>query len=81
MNKLNRYEDFALGQYLSIYPGDITYDEIIQALLDGENYIIVVWEAFENHPIEEVVRLIDDLKEALEDTFIPRVQELNDETV
>jgi hypothetical protein len=59
-------ERFALNQWLSDYPADKTYEEII-AMLTGEDNAwtaedISVWVAAENFPLAQVAEFIDDTR-------------------
>ena len=59
-------ENFALMQWLSDYPSDMSYDEIIEAIradewLDKEIY---VWELIENETPDEIAYLIESTKES-----------------
>ena len=65
-----RCEYFALNQFLSEFPEDMDYDEIIQRLIDDDldedgDPIITVWEPFESHPTEVVAEYIEDTYNSL----------------
>ena len=63
-------ENFALDHYLSEYPQDMEYDEIIERISsdnrddEDDETIIVIWEPFENHDPASVSEHINDLKDA-----------------
>jgi len=61
-------EQFALNQWLSDYPDDMTYDEIIAALQVDEWKIddITVWYLVENNTTDQVAMFIEDTKDAFE---------------
>lgn len=62
-------EQHALGQFLSEYPENMDYDEIIERLstgtLDDEdgNTLILIWEPFENRDPSTVAEDIENCKE------------------
>ena len=68
-NKLSVAERFALDEWLTEYPDDMTYDEII-ALLNVENQWMVdgitVWYLVENNTTDQVAMFIDNTKEHFE---------------
>ena len=61
-------EQFALNQWLSDYPDNMTYEEIIAALQVDEWKVdnITVWELVENNTTDQVAMFIEDTKEAFE---------------
>lgn len=74
---LNTYERFALGQYLSEFPEDKSFHEILDIIeksdFDDEAYDeLLVWEPFENCDGDNLAALIGALKEDLEEVFVPR---------
>ena len=75
---IDRIQRQALGQFLSSYPHDMEYDDILQRLIDGEldandesedddddESGIVIWEPFENHPTESVAEYIEETFDSL----------------
>jgi hypothetical protein len=68
-NKLSVAERFALDEWLTEYPDDMTYDEII-ALLNVENQWMVddisVWYLVENNTTDQVAMFIDSTKNHFE---------------
>ena len=61
-------EQFALNQWLSDYPDNMTYEEIIAALQVDEWKVddITVWYLVENNTTDQVAMFIEDTKEAFE---------------
>lgn len=59
--KQSKFESFALAHVLSDYPDDLTYDEVIQLLIDGDESVTVC-ELYENLWDEHVAQVIEDLK-------------------
>ena len=68
---MNAYEYVALNEYLSGYPNDKTYDEVMGLLLN-EDEDVMVWQAFERDTPDFVYDCIENLKDTLEKNFIPR---------
>jgi hypothetical protein len=60
-------ERFALGQWLSDYPDDKTYEEVL-ALIEEEHDDIILWETIENYPPESVIEMIDDTRSSFENS-------------
>ena len=66
-------EQFALNQWLSDYPDDLSYEEIIKILNTSENNCVEstigdiwVWEVLENYPFDQVAQFIEDKRQAFE---------------
>jgi hypothetical protein len=60
-------ESFALNQWLSDYPDDMSYAEIIERLsVENEWNDITVWELVENNTTDQVATFIEDTKTAHE---------------
>lgn len=59
---MDKYQEFALSIFLSDYPDDMSYDDIMDLMasdtwsVDG----ITVWEPFENNTLEQVADFIED---------------------
>jgi len=49
---------FALNEWLSEYPRDASYDEVIELLLEEEE-LVAVWQWFEHIPAREIIENID----------------------
>jgi hypothetical protein len=60
-------ERFALGQWLSDYPDDKTYDEVL-SMITEEHEDIVLWETIENYPPESVIEIIEDTRSSFENS-------------
>jgi hypothetical protein len=60
-------ERFALGQWLSDYPDDKTYDEVL-SMITEEHEDIILWETIENYPPESVIEMIEDTRSSFEDS-------------
>jgi hypothetical protein len=61
-------ETFALNQWLSDYPADMTYNEIISQI-ESDDYLdhdIVIWEPIEDYSGEEIAEIIHDTRRAFE---------------
>jgi hypothetical protein len=67
MNRMKVSERFALGQWLSDYPDDKTYDEVL-SMITEEHEDIVLWETIENYPPESVIEMIDDTRSSFENS-------------
>lgn len=61
---MNKFERYAIGHYLTDYPYDSSFDEIIE-LVEQESEKITVWEPFELYPVEEITDLIAHMKQSL----------------
>jgi hypothetical protein len=60
-------ERFALGQWLSDYPDDKTYEEVL-SMITEEHEDIILWETIENYPPESVIEMIDDTRSSFENS-------------
>ena len=65
MIRMKVSERFALGQWLSDYPDDKTYDEVL-SMITEEHEDIILWETIENYPPESVIEMIDDTRSSFE---------------
>lgn len=61
---MNKFEQYAINHYLSDYPHDRTFDEIIE-LIENESDDVCVWEPFEYYPTEEIIDFIEHMKHSL----------------
>lgn len=63
-------EQFALNQWLSCYPDDMSYEDILDCMNDPKNTWssdnISVWQTVENFPMDQVAEFIEDTKNAFE---------------
>jgi len=70
-------EHFALSQWLTEYPIDATYEEVLKALRDERNTWVSedidVWEVVENHPLDQVADLIEDTRKHFESVLEPSI--------
>ena len=71
MHNLNVYEQFALDHFLSDYPAEDTFEEIIEKILDY-NDDVVVWEGFINEDACDVAQSVEQMVLDLERLFVPR---------
>jgi hypothetical protein len=67
MIRMKVSERFALGQWLSDYPDDKTYDEVLE-MIEEEHDDIILWEPIENYPPESVIEIIDDTRSSFENS-------------
>ena len=67
MNRMKVSERFALGQWLSDYPDDKTYDEVL-SMITEEHEDVLLWEPIENYPPESVIEIIDDTRSSFENS-------------
>ena len=67
MNRMKVSERFALGQWLSDYPDDKTYEEVLD-LITEEHEDVILWEPVENYPPESVIEIIEDTRSSFEDS-------------
>jgi hypothetical protein len=58
-------ERFALNQWLSAYPNNVSYEQVLALLLKHDNEVCI-WEMAENHSPEYVADLIEDTRFAVE---------------
>ena len=69
---MNAYQKFALDHYLSAYPEDKTFHEILEMVEDHGNDDVLVWDPFFYLEPEEVGGLISDLAQDLSENFIAK---------
>ena len=67
MIRMKVSERFALGQWLSDYPDDKTYDEVL-SMITEEHEDVLLWEPIENYPPESVIEMIDDTRSSFENS-------------
>ena len=68
---MNVYERFALGSHLCEIPENKTYDEVLDMLLNRDAEVLI-WQPFERYELEDLAEQIEDMRDALLNTFIPR---------
>tara|TARA_R110000803_G_scaffold179460_1_gene241879 strand:- start:976 stop:1188 length:213 start_codon:yes stop_codon:yes gene_type:complete len=61
---MTKIEAVALGQFLSYYPADWTYDEVIIGIEDEADGV-AIWQPFENYDTGYVIQEIENLKMVL----------------
>ena len=63
-------EHFALDEWLTEYPDNLTYDEVLNIMRDPKNNWrcdeICVWEVVEDHTLNQVASFIEDTKSHFE---------------
>lgn len=70
---VNKYQETALDTYLSEWPRDWEYAEIIELVAAGKaNEYVVPWEPFENMDSDRLAAEIEATVDLLEMRFIPR---------
>jgi hypothetical protein len=67
-------EQFALGEWLSEYPEDKTYAEVIELLID-EDESVSPWQTVENFPAHQIAELIDSTRHHFQCTVETMKQE------
>jgi hypothetical protein len=56
-------EQFALDEWLSDYPSDLTFADILHEMTSGDaGEDIVVWAAMRDHPLSHVAEFIDNTR-------------------
>lgn len=70
-NVLSHYESFALTEYLSYFPEDKVYKDIIKMLIAGDPEVMP-WEVFEDIDRRGIASIIESLRQGLEDAFVSR---------
>ena len=66
---VGKAKQLALGQYLSEYPANTPYINILDMVFN-EDEAIEVWEPFESYTGPDMVQLIEDLKDLIIKTFM-----------
>lgn len=66
---MTKYQRFAINHFLSYYPDEWDYPEILEGVAIEDHDNITVWHAHENEPTEHVVHYIEQMVKSLEDTF------------
>jgi len=63
-------ENFALDQWLTDYPDDMSYADVLACMREPDNVWtcenITVWQTVENFTLDQVAEFIDDTKNAFE---------------
>jgi hypothetical protein len=67
---MTKAEQFALNQWLSDYPVNLSYGEIITVLNNAKNEWTIddiwVWQVVEDCTLDQVAQFIEDTKQAFE---------------
>ena len=61
-------ENFAVSQWLSDYPDDMSYEALIELMLDGDELCVSPWEIVEHYSYRQIVEFIEDTKQHFEST-------------
>ena len=61
-------ETFALNEWLTEYPDNLTYDEVLELLRD-EDESVIVWQWFEYTPVTDMIENIDNTRSHFENTI------------
>ena len=70
---VNKYQETALDTYLSEWPRDWDYAEIIELVAAGKaNEYVVPWEPFETMDSDRLAAEIEATADLLEMRFVPR---------
>ena len=77
---MNTAERFAINEWLSEYPEDKTYDEIIDLIYE-EDESINPWEPVENYSAARLVQIISDTKTHFEFVTNPPKKEKQNESI
>jgi hypothetical protein len=59
-------ERFALNQWLSDYPDDLTYDEIMDLMFNDDDEKITPWYLVEDHSLMQITHFIEDTRQHFE---------------
>jgi hypothetical protein len=51
-------EQFALNEWLSDYPENATFDDVLYLLLDANDTTVMPWEAIKSHPRRDIAEFI-----------------------
>jgi hypothetical protein len=71
MHEMNVYERFAVSQFLSYYPEDVSLAQLFLMLRETDEDVLV-WDPFFDAEPEEIVEAITNMIDALQDTFVPK---------
>lgn len=55
---MKQSERFALNEWLSEYPENKSFDDILYLLLDDEDDSIIPWEVVEDYPRRDIAQFI-----------------------
>ena len=71
MHEMNVYERFAVSQFLSSYPEDVSLGQIFYLMREYDENVIA-WDPFFDSDPDELIDAINNLIDALQDTFVPK---------
>ena len=71
---MNTAERFAINEWLSEYPEDKTYDEIMDLIYE-EDESVIPWELVEHYPAADLIELIYNTKVHFEAVTKPSKEE------
>lgn len=67
---MDKYETYAVGQFLSCWPENCTFTELMQWLRNEEtDQEIWVWEMLESVPLPDIAQMIEHMVKSLRSTF------------
>lgn len=67
---MNKYEQFACGQFLSDWPEAWTFEQVISELNDGDyGFMVTIWCPFETTCNKDIAGFILDLLDNLQSQF------------
>lgn len=67
---MDKHELYAIGHYLSEWPEDMTYSQVLAEMATGDKgNKITESEDYENTPLEDLAALIDGMTESLRNYF------------
>ena len=72
---INEYEEFVLNSFVSEYPEDKTFAEIldlIESEKEEDEYLVLLYDPFIYLEPEHLTALMSELAYGLQDQFIPR---------
>lgn len=55
---MKKSELFALNEWLSEWPKNATFDDVLYLLLDNNDQTVIPWDAIEDHPRVSVAQFI-----------------------
>lgn len=70
--KMNTYQRTALNAFLSNYPDDCNYHDVLN-LLDEDSEEVLIWEPLQSYDGKYISEQIECLKDTLEHNFIERL--------
>ena len=65
---MDKYQSFALAQWLANYPDEMGYEDVLGAIRD-ESDEVIVWEAAEDFPISQLIEVIKETEQAARSWF------------